>query len=392
MTGLNNHIQTKGERSAVNLKRYLSGLLAIATGMGVGPAVADYALNMRQGVTSTSHNVYGLHMIIMGICAVIGVVVFGAMIYSIIKHRKSKGAVAAQFHESTTAEIAWTIIPIIILVSMAIPATSSLLAMEDVSDADMTIKVTGIQWKWKYDYIGENVSFISSLNPEHNKARQRDSGVDVTKIEHYLRDVDNPLVIPVGKKIRFLLTANDVIHSWWVPDLGWKKDAIPGFINEAWTKVDEPGVYRGKCAELCGKDHGFMPIVVVAKTEADYATWLAGQKAASQAAAASSGREWSKEELMAKGEQVYASNCAACHQAGGQGIPGAFPALAGSAIAIGPAAAHMDIVMHGKSGTAMAAYKDLLNDADLAAVITFERNSWGNSASVVQPSAVKAAR
>lgn len=376
----------------MKLKRYLSGLLAFAAGMGVGPAVADYALNMRQGVTSTSQNVYGLHMVIMGICAVIGVVVFGAMIYSIIKHRKSKGAVAAQFHESTTAEIAWTIIPIIILVSMAIPATSSLLAMEDVSDADMTIKVTGIQWKWKYDYIDEDVSFISSLHPDHEKARQLDSGVDVTKIEHYLLEVDKPLVIPVGKKIRFLLTANDVIHSWWVPDLGWKKDAIPGFINEAWTKVDQPGVYRGKCAELCGKDHGFMPIVVVAKTEADYATWLAEQKAASAAATASSGREWSKAELMAKGEQVYASNCAACHQANGQGLPGAFPALAGGALVTGPAAGHLDIVMNGKSGTAMAAYKGLLNDVDLAAVITYERNSWGNSASVVQPSAVKAAR
>jgi len=392
VTDQKNHIQTKGERSAVNQKRYLSGLLAIATGMGVGPAAADYALNMTQGVTSTSQNVYGLHMVIMTICAVIGVVVFGAMIISIIKHRKSKGAVAAQFHESTTAEIAWTIIPIIILVSMAIPATSSLLAMEDVSDADMTIKVTGIQWKWKYDYLDEGVSFISSLHPDHNKARQRGSDVDVTQFDHYLREVDKPLVIPVGKKIRFLLTANDVIHSWWVPDLGWKKDAIPGFINEAWTKVDKPGVYRGKCAELCGKDHGFMPIVVVAKTEADYASWLAEQKAASDAAAASSGREWSKEELLAKGEQVYATNCAACHQANGQGLPGAFPALAGSAIATGPAAGHMDIVMHGKSGTAMAAYKDLLNDADLAAVITYERNSWGNSASVVQPSAVKAAR
>lgn len=377
---------------AVNTKQYLSGLALAGLGMGVGPVSADYALNMRTGVTETSQAVYDIHMIIFWICVVIGVVVFGAMIYSIINHRKSKGAVAAQFHESTTMEIVWTIIPIVILVSMAVPATKTLLAMEDTSDADMSIKVTGIQWKWKYDYLDENISFISSLHPDHEKARQLKSGADVAAIDNYLLDVDNPLVIPVGKKIRFLLTANDVIHSWWVPDLGWKKDAIPGFVNEAWTKVDKPGVYRGKCAELCGKDHGFMPIVVVAKSEADYADWVAQQKAAADAAAASADREWTKEELVARGEQVYATNCAACHQANGQGIPGAFPALAGTGISVGPAAAHIDIVLNGKAGTAMAAYKNLLNDADLAAVITYERNAWGNDAGIVQPAAVKAAR
>jgi cytochrome c oxidase subunit 2 len=360
--------------------------------MGSLPVSADYALNMTTGATSTSQQVYDLHMIIFWICCVIGVVVFGAMIYSIFKHRKSKGAVAAQFHESTTAEIAWTIVPIIILVSMAVPATKTLLAMEDTSDADMSIKVTGIQWKWKYDYLDEGISFISSLHPDHDKARQLKSGANPADLEHYLREVDNPLVVPVGKKIRFLLTANDVIHSWWVADLGWKKDAIPGFVNEAWAKIDKPGVYRGKCAELCGKDHGFMPIVVVAKSEADYATWVAEQKAASEAAMASADREWTKDELMARGEKVYATNCAACHQANGAGIPGAFPALAGSPIATGDAAGHMGIVMNGKPGTAMAAYKNLLNDADLAAVITYERHAWGNNASIVQPAAVKAAR
>jgi len=377
---------------AVSNKHYLSGLALAGLGMGSFPAFADYALNMRTGATQTSHAVYDIHMIIFWICCVIGVVVFGAMIWSIINHRKSKGAVAAQFHESTTMEIVWTIIPIIILVSMAVPATKTLLAMEDTSDADMSIKVTGIQWKWKYDYLDEGISFISSLNPEMNKARQVGSNVDVTKFDHYLRDVDHPLVVPVGKKIRFLITGNDVIHSWWVPDLGWKKDAIPGFINEAWARIDKPGVYRGKCAELCGKDHGFMPIVVVAKTQADYADWVAEQKAAANAAAASSERQWTKEELMKRGAEVYATNCAACHQPTGQGIPGAFPALAGSPVATGEPAVHIDRVMHGKAGTAMAAYKNLLNDADLAAVITYERNSWGNDAGIVQPATVKAAR
>jgi len=374
----------------------LAGVAPALMGAVSTSAHADFALNMRQGVTTTSQSVYDLHMIIFWVCCVIGVVVFGAMIYSILNHRKSKGAVAAQFHESTTMEILWTVVPIVILVSMAIPATSTLLAMEDTSDADMTVKVTGIQWKWKYDYVdgdAAGISFISSLHPKHNEARMLGSGADVSQFgENYLLDVDNPVVIPTGKKVRFLLTAADVIHSWWVPDLGWKKDAIPGFVNEAWTKLDEPGVYRGKCAELCGKDHGFMPIVVVAKAPEDYAKWVAEQKGAAEAAAASADREWTTEELVAKGEQVYATNCAACHQANGQGVPPAFPALAGSAIATGDPAAHIDIVLNGKPGTAMAAYRSILNDADMAAVITYERNAWGNSAGAVQPAAVKAAR
>jgi len=376
--------------------RKLTGLVPAFLGAMSMSAHADFALNMRQGATTTSQSVYDLHMIIFWVCCAIGVVVFGAMIYSIVNHRKSKGAVAAQFHESTTMEILWTVVPIVILVSMAIPATSTLLAMEDTSDADMTVKVTGIQWKWKYDYVdgdAAGISFVSSLHPKHNEARMLGSGADVSQFgENYLLDVDNPIVIPTGKKVRFLLTAADVIHSWWVPDLGWKKDAIPGFVNEAWTKLDEPGVYRGKCAELCGKDHGFMPIVLVAKAPEDYAKWVAEQKGAAEAAAASADREWTAEELVAKGEQVYATNCAACHQANGQGVPPAFPALAGSAIATGDPAAHIDIVLNGKPGTAMAAYRNILNDADMAAVISYERNAWGNSAGTVQPAAVKAAR
>ena len=256
----------------------LVGVSTAFLGTAFASAHADWALNMRQGVTETSQSVYELHMIIFWVCCAIGVVVFGAMVYSIIYHRKSKGASAAQFHESTTMEILWTVVPIVILVSMAIPATRTLLAMEDTSNADMTIKVTGIQWKWKYDYVdgdAAGVSFVSSLHPKHNEARLLGADVDLSQFgDNYLMEVDNPLVIPTGQKVRFLLTAADVIHAWWVPDLGWKKDAIPGFVNEAWTQVDEPGVYRGKCAELCGKDHGFMPIVVEAVAQDEYAAWV----------------------------------------------------------------------------------------------------------------------
>ncbi len=374
----------------------LSGVVSAYLGTAFASAHADFALNMREGVTSTSQSVYDLHMTIFWVCCVIGVIVFGAMIYSIIYHRKSKGAVAAQFHESTTMEILWTVVPIVILVSMAIPATSTLLAMEDTSDADMTVKVTGIQWKWKYDYVdgdAAGVSFISSLHPKHNEARLLGSGADVSQFgDEYLLDVDNPLVIPTGKKVRFLLTAADVIHAWWVPDLGWKKDAIPGFVNEAWTQIDEPGVYRGQCAELCGKDHGFMPIVVVAKSPEDYAIWVAEQKGAADAEAASADREWAKDELMAKGEAVYNTNCAACHQANGEGLPPAFPSIAGSPVATGDPAGHIGLVMNGKPGTAMASYRDILKDADMAAVLTYQRNSWGNDAGIIQPAAIKAAR
>jgi cytochrome c oxidase subunit 2 len=384
------------------VRAFKNWLVAVvgATGLSAGSAFADYALNMREGVTATSQANYEIHMIIFWVCVAIGVVVFGAMIYSMIAHRKSKGAVAAQFHESTLMEIVWTVIPIVILISMAIPATKTLLAMEDTSNAEMTIKVTGVQWKWKYDYVdgaAEGVSIISSLHPDLNEARLLKSGHTTESLrakfgDNYLLDVDNPLVIPTGKKIRFLLTAADVIHNWWVPDLGWKKDAIPGFVNEAWTKVDKPGVYRGQCAELCGKDHGFMPIVVVAKDPADYAKWVESQKGAAADAAAAADRVWMKEELMAKGEKVYNTNCAACHQANGAGLPGAFPAIAGSPVANGAAAAHVNTVMNGRAGTAMAAYKSILNDVDMAAVLTFQRNSWGNSGSVIQPADIKAVR
>jgi cytochrome c oxidase subunit 2 len=344
---------------------------------------------MTESVTPIGRELYSLHMLVFWICVVIGVVVFAAMAWSIIHHRKSKGAVAANFHESTTVEIVWTVVPLLILIGIAIPATGTLLDLEDAkTDAEITVQVTGIQWKWKYTYVDDDVSFISSLAQS-----SRDVIKDPTGNEHYLLEVDEPLVLPVNKKIRFLFHADDVIHAWWVPELAVKQDAIPGFINDSWALIEEPGTYRGQCAELCGKDHGFMPIVVEAVSEADYLAWLDSKKAEAAAAAASAEQEWSMQDLLAKGETVYQANCAACHGPTGAGIPGAFPAMTGSPIVTGDVAAHVDIVVNGKAGTAMAAFKGQLNDVDLAAVITYERNALGNSVGdMVQPSAIKNAR
>jgi cytochrome c oxidase subunit 2 len=351
-------------------------------------ASAAFELNMPRGVTSYSQEVYDLHMLILWICVIIGIGVFGVMFYSIFHHRKSRGAVAAEFHESTTVEIIWTIVPMLILIGMAIPATRALIALEDTSAPDMTIKVTGYQWKWQYEYLDEGIKFFSTLSTP----REQIANVD-EKGENYLLEVDNPLVVPVGQKIRILTTAADVIHSWWVPDLGWKRDAIPGFINESWTRIDKPGTYRGQCTELCGKDHGFMPVVIVAKTEEDYRQWLTDIKGAQTSQGESEDREWAMEELMAKGQEVYNSQCAACHQANGQGVPPAFPALAGSALVTGPIEGHIDIIMNGKPGTAMQAFAGQLNDAEIAGVITYKRNSWGNNVGdIVQPAAIKALR
>ncbi len=373
------------------LKQLLAGGVALTFMSGV--AHAEYGLNMPVGVTETSRQVYDLHMLILWVCVAIGVVVFGAMIYSMIYHRKSKGAVAAQFHESMTAEVVWTILPFIILIVMAIPATKVLIDMHDTNDADMTVKITGYQWKWRYEYIGEDVDFFSSLDTASNAARQVGSGINPATVENYLLDVDHPLVIPVGKKVRILLTASDVIHSWWVPDFGWKKDAIPGFITEAWVIVDEPGIYRGQCAELCGRDHGFMPIVVEVKSEADYATWLAAQKSVAAAERLAAIEDLNPRELKRKGKKVYRANCVACHQKKGEGVLGVFPAITGSAIATGDISKHIDIVMNGKAGTAMAAFKDQLSDVELAAVVTYQRNSLGNKVGdAVQPAQIAALR
>ncbi|HHJ35402.1 MAG TPA: cytochrome c oxidase subunit II [Gammaproteobacteria bacterium] len=353
---------------------------------------AEYHLNLRPGVTSFSQGAYDIHTLVMWICVVIGIVVFGAMIYSIVMHRKSRGAVAAKFDDNLTIEIVWTVIPFIILGFMAVPATKVLLAMEDVSDSDMSIKVTGYQWKWHYDYnVGENaqdISFFSNLATPmeeiHNKA---------TKEKNYLLEVDNRIVVPANKKIRLLFTSNDVIHAWWIPAFGVKQDAIPGYINDAWFKTDKIGTYRGQCAELCGTNHGFMPIVVDVVSEADYEKWVASKKESAAAAEASSNKTWTKAELIEHGKAVYATNCVACHQASGEGIPNVFPALKGSAIATGDVSKHIDIVVHGKTGTAMQAFGAQLNDADLAALVTYERNAWGNdTGDAVQPADIKAAR
>ena len=376
----------------MSLKQLSRRLGALAGGgllMISSSAWAELGLNMTRGVTSISRDAYDLHMLIFWICVVIGLVVFGVMFYSMYHHRKSRGAVPAQFHESTTVEIVWTVVPMLILIGMAIPATRALIAMEDTSNADMTITVTGYQWKWKYDYLDEDISFFStSSTPRAQIVNDEEKG------ENYLLEVDNPVVVPVGKKIRFLTTAADVIHAWWVPDLGWKRDAIPGFINESWATIEEPGVYRGQCAELCGKDHGFMPVVLVAKTEEDYQAWLDEQKATASAAAASADREWTMEELMSKGESVYGTACAACHQPTGEGMGDMFPGLKGSPVTTeGPVEEHIATVLKGRDGTAMAAFAAQLDDVDLAAVVTYTRNAWGNdTGQLVQPSQIQSLR
>jgi len=345
------------------------------------------ALNMPKGVTEVSNTVYDLHMRIFIWCCVIGAAVFGVMFYSIFKHRKSQGAVAADFHESTAVEVLWTIVPLVILIVMAVPAAKVLIKMEDFSDSEMSIKVTAYQWRWQYEYLDEGISFYSQLDPAHNVARQANADIDVGTIDNYLKEVDNPLVVPVGKKIRFLHTAADVIHSWWVPDLAVKKDSIPGFINENWAKIEEPGTYRGKCTELCGRDHGFMPVVVVALEQEEYDAWVDEQKMKTAAADMDAIRQWSKQELLATGEKVYASNCSSCHQKQGQGIPGMFPAIAGSDVVTGDIDTHVHTVLNGVADSPMQAFGSRLNDVDLAAVITYQRNAFGNeTGDTLQPS------
>ncbi|MGY4491479.1 cytochrome c oxidase subunit II [Pseudomonas sp. TE3610] len=338
------------------------------------PAHAAWTTNMAPGVTYISNQVFDLHMTIFWICVVIGIVVFGVMFWSMVIHRRSTGQVAAHFHESTKVEILWTVLPLVILVVMAIPATRTLIRMYDTSEPDLDIQVTGYQWKWHYKYLGQDVEFFSNLaTPQeqiHNQA---------PKDEHYLLEVDNPLVVPVGRKIRFLVTGADVIHSWWVPAFAVKRDAIPGFINEAWTRIDKPGIYRGQCSELCGKDHGFMPIVVEAKTQADFDTWMGERKAEAAKLKELTSKEWTLQELVDRGDKVYHTTCVACHQAEGQGLPPLFPALKGSPIATGPADAHLHRVYFGKAGTAMAAFGKQLSEVDIAAVVTYERNAWGNN-------------
>ena len=383
--------------SASKITKKLGSLLLTALLLGPAMAFADYStLNMTESVSNVGQQMYDLHMLVLWICVVAGVLVFGVIIWSIIFHRKSKGAKPAHFHENTTIEVIWTSIPLIILVAIAVPATKTLLEYEDTTNSDLTIKATGWQWKWEYDYIDDKVAdakgihFFSSISKESNDARQLGANAELP--EHYLLDVDKRIIVPVGKKVRILTTAADVIHSWWVPELAIKRDAIPGFINESWFQAEEVGVYRGQCAELCGKDHGFMPIVVEVKSVEDYKLWASAEKGkaaiAAAAAAADSSATFTKAELMAKGKDVYAANCAACHNAEGTG-GGPFPALKGSPVATtGSIADHIAIIADGKG--IMPPFGSQLSALDIAAVTTYERNAWGNNTGdVVQPSQVK---
>lgn len=362
----------------------------------LGTAHADYTLNLMKGVTKQSNEIYDLHMLILWICVFVGIAVFGTMFYSIYHHRKSRGHEAAQFHESTKVEIIWTVIPTLILVGMAIPATKTLITLDDVADSEMTIKVTGWQWKWQYEYIDEEPSFFSNLDAASNEARQLNSGIDPTTVPNYLLDVDKPLVVPVNTKIRFLFTAGDVLHSWWVPDLGWKKDAIPGFINEAWTYIEKPGIYRGQCTELCGQDHAFMPIVLVALEKDKYEEWLdeypeAGAASYSEGTweskAVCAGSECTKDELLEIGETVYTNNCSSCHMPGGEGIEGTFPAITKSPIVTGEMEKQIELMLNGKE--MMPPFKQSITDVEFAAVVTYTRNALGNNVGdMVQPSEI----
>ena len=374
--------------TAVALSSAATSVIAATPDMVGGPAVRQ--LNLHAPATAIAEQIYGLHTFMLVVCSVIFVAVFGAMFYSIYAHRKSKGYKAATFHESTSVEIAWTVVPMIIVIFMAGFATRTVLAMKDTSNADITIKATGYQWKWGYDYLkgdGEGISFFSSMStPREQIDGKAEKGVN------YMLEVDNEVVVPVGKKIRVLLTADDVIHAWMIPSFGVKQDAIPGFIRDAWFKAEKIGVYRGQCAELCGKEHGFMPIVVNVKSDADYANWVDGQKKLMAAKMDDPAKQWTLPELIARGEKVYAAQCVACHQATGKGLAPAFPPLDGSKTVLGPKDNQIATLLAGRQGTAMASFKGL-SDVELAAVISYSRNNWSNkTGEAIAPSDIKSAR
>jgi len=355
-----------------------------------GPAVNQ--LNLHPPMTRIAENINWLHWVMLIICLVIFVAVFGVMFYSIIKHRKSVGYKAATFHESTAVEIAWTVVPFIIVIAMGAMATKTVVAMKDTSNPDLTVKVTGYQWKWGYDYLkgeGEGIGFLSTLDVAHRT--MSDSGKPSADVTDYLLKVDNPLVVPVNKKVRIITTATDVIHAWMVPSLAVKQDAIPGFVRDTWFRAEKTGDYYGQCAELCGKEHAYMPIHVKVVSEADYAAWVSERKKAMAAAADDPSKEWKLEELVARGEKVYAANCAACHRPDGKGA-GPIKALDGSAIVLNDPAAQIKILLNGAANGAMPAWKQL-SDTELAAVMTYTKNSWSNkTGKLVQPAEIVAAR
>ncbi|MES2932588.1 MAG: cytochrome c oxidase subunit II [Pseudomonadota bacterium] len=395
---------------AKRLQSLMLGASLLATGSASwavpdskgGPAVLQ--LNLQPPVTQIADQIYSLHTWVMVICLVIFVAVFGVMFYSILKHRKSLGHKAATFHESTAVEIAWTIVPFLIVIGMALPATKTVVAMKDTSNADITIKATGMQWQWGYDYLkgdGEGISFLSALSTPREQVGEpglTSRVAPVTPInENYLLEVDNQVVVPVNKKIRIVTTATDVIHAWSVPAFGVKQDAIPGFVRDTWFKAEKIGTYRGQCAELCGKEHAFMPIVVNVVSDDDYKKWVDGKKKEMAANADDPTKTWTIDELKQRGEKVYATNCVSCHMATGKGLPNAFPALDGSKIVVGPKADQIDVLLNGKKGggfpSDMPAWRQL-SDTEIAAVITYTRNSWTNKSqeNIVQPAEITAAR
>ena len=371
-------------------RRTATWMLAILAAAFSGLAMG-LEWNLQPAASRIADDIHGLHEYVMILVTVIFVGVFGFMFWACYAHRKSKGHKAKQFHENTTVEIIWTVIPALILIVIAWPATSVLIAQRDTSNPDITIKVTGYQWKWGYDYVrgeGEGISFVSKLATPRDQIEGK-----APKGEHYLLEVDNEMVVPIGKKVRVLTTAADVVHAWWIPAFGVKQDAMPGFIRDLHFKAEKTGTFRGQCVELCGKEHGFMPIVVRVVSQDDYTKWVGEHKKAMAAAADDPNKQWSLDELKARGEKVYAANCVACHQASGKGNPPVFPALDGSKVVNGPKEGQMDVVMNGRPGTAMAPFAKQLNDTELAAVITFTRNNWGNkTGDSVQPAEVKAAR
>lgn len=370
----------------MSIRQLAQSIVAATASLAMPMAMAETnRVNMAKGVTEVGAQIYDLHMLIFWICVVIGVAVFAVMLYSIFYHRKSRGVTPATFHESTKVEVLWTIIPFFILIGMAVPATSTLLEVYNNDDAELDILVTGYQWKWKYEYLdenGENVSFFSNLATSQEAIYNTEP-----KDANYLLEVDEPLVIPTNTKVRFLVTANDVIHSWWVPEIAVKRDAIPGFINETWTNIPQEGIYRGQCTELCGAYHGFMPVVVHAVSPDEFSAWLDAKRSAGAAEAALAGQEMSLSDLLARGEQVYGGQCLACHGANGEG--GVGKAIAGSAVALGDISKHLEVGIKGVSGTAMQAFGGQLSDVDMAAVITYQRNAFGNNTGdVVQPADV----
>ena len=338
-------------------------------------ALSDWdALNMREGVTQVSRDVFELHMLIFYICVAIGTVVFSVMFYSLFRYTKKRNPNPATFHESTKLEVAWTVVPFLILIAMAVPASKTLTEIYNDEEGEINIQVVGYQWKWEYKYLEDDINFFSNLSTDQDEIYNL-----VPKGENYLLEVDEPLIIPVDTRVRFLITANDVIHSWWVPDFAIKQDAIPGFINTAWTRAEETGIYRGNCTELCGKNHGFMPVVVKVVEKDEYNDWVLAKKEEAIKLAELTEKEWSLAELSERGEGVYQKNCVACHQMNGEGLPPIFPALAGSDIVMFDKNRNVEILMEGVQGAAMQSFANQLSEVDMAAVITYTRQAWGNA-------------